>query len=505
MQKDEEKTGVIYCRVSSQEQVAGTSLAMQEKSCREYAEKENIEILACFVEEGESAKTADRTEFQKALNFCTNKRKPINFFIVHKIDRFARNQDDHAVTQTFLKRYGTKLRSVTEHIDETPVGRAMEGMLAVFAEFDNNVRSSRSKSGMEERIKEGTWVWRAPMGYKRLVKGGSLVIDDLTAPCIRLAFEEYSKGIHTYDSLSKYLFVRGFRGSNSKPLYPQFLEKMLKNPIYCGILRVWGNESKGKFEPIISEELFYKCQKGYRGHKKPTVVRSKDNPGFPLRRICFCSECKKSLTGSSPTSRGRGYSYYHHHKQGCPNAKFIPKEIFEQLFVQYLNEITPNRRYEKLFKAIVIDIWQSNYKKLDENNERIRTEIKQLEVERQRVFDLHRFGKYSDEEFQEQKNFVNQNIYQKQHLLQDNQIEEFNMEEALDHCFKFVRETAKTWIKLKNTNYEHLVRFQNQIFPEKITFNGEKFGTDKLSLVYNINKETAGKKSDLVTLQRIEL
>jgi len=41
----------------------------------------------------------------------------------------------------------------------------------------------------------------------------------------------------------------------------QTIEKIIKNPIYCGIIKVWDNESKGNFEPIISENLFYLCQK----------------------------------------------------------------------------------------------------------------------------------------------------------------------------------------------------------------------------------------------------
>src|SRR3954470_1568137 len=94
-----QKTGIIYSRVSSAEQVQGTSLAMQERLCKEYAERENIKIFNCYVEEGESAKTANRTEFQKALQFCSSKKQKVDFFIVHKVDRFARNQDDHVATK----------------------------------------------------------------------------------------------------------------------------------------------------------------------------------------------------------------------------------------------------------------------------------------------------------------------------------------------------------------------------------------------------------------------
>src|SRR3989338_8783057 len=107
------KTGIIYCRVSSVEQVDGTSLDSQESQCRDFANREGIEVLQIFIEKGESAKTADRTEFKKAITLCSSKKSKIDYFIVYKLDRFARNQGDHAVVTAGLRRYGTVLRSVT--------------------------------------------------------------------------------------------------------------------------------------------------------------------------------------------------------------------------------------------------------------------------------------------------------------------------------------------------------------------------------------------------------
>lgn len=505
MESDNQKRGIIYCRVSSTEQVENTSLESQERNCREYAKREGIEIVSePFIEKGESAKTANRTEFMKAINFCGNKKNKVTHFIVYKLDRFARNQNDHVVTQATLRRYGVVLRSVTEPIDETPIGRVMEGVISVFAEFDNNVRTERSKGGMYENLKKGIWQWQAPVGYYRPVTGSNIAPEATTAPFIRMIFEEYAKGTHTYLSLAEYVNERGFKSRNGKGICMQMIEKILKNPLYMGRIKTWGLDIKGDFEPIVEEGLFMQCQKSYK-KKYVKMNRSVKNPEFPLRRVSVCMDCNTSLTGSTSTSRGAKYSYYHHHKQDCPKAKFIPKETFEQLFVEYLNELTPDNKYEKLFKAIVLDIWQTNYKKLDENNAKVRTEIDKLEQERQKVFDLHRTGKYSDDEFQEQKNIINQKMYAKRQLLQDNHIEEFDMEEALSHCFNYVRETAKNWIRFKNTNYNYAMRFQKQIFPEKITFDGEKFGNTKLGLVYKINQQTGADKSKVVTLQRIEL
>src|SRR3989344_6937535 len=118
----------------------------------------------------------------------------MSFFIVYKLDRFARNQEDHISTRALLKRFGTELLSATEPISPNPVGKAMEGMLAVFAEFDNNVRTERSTNGMIERLKQGIWVWAAPIGYYRPRSSANIEPDKNAAPYIRLAFEEYAKG-----------------------------------------------------------------------------------------------------------------------------------------------------------------------------------------------------------------------------------------------------------------------------------------------------------------------
>jgi hypothetical protein len=419
----------------------------------------------------------------------------VDYFIVYKLDRFARNQDDHVTVKAILKKSGVELKSVTEPIDETPIGRAMEGVLSVFAEFDNNVRTERTKQGMLERVKQGIWVWPEPLGYYRPAKGANIAPDPKVAPLIRLGFEEYAKGTYTYKGLAEFLANRGLKTKYGKLPSQQLMEKMLKNPVYYGAINVWG-KFEGKFGSVISKDLFDKCQSGYKesAHIAP---RSANNPNFPLRGV-LCTHCSKPITGSNSTGRkGKKYAYYHHANQECVNSQSIPKETFEQSFVEFLESVTPSKKYEKLFKAVVIDIWQSNYKKLDEQNIRVREEIAKLEVERQKVFDYHRSGKYTDEEFLDQKNRINDAINKKHLLVQENRVEEFDMEQALDHCFRFVRTTAKTWIE---ANYQEKLRFQKLVSKARFEFDGKNFGTAGLTNVYSINREYKEKKSNLVAL-----
>src|SRR4051812_17049174 len=82
--------GVIYIRVSTKEQVEGTSLTTQRDACLQYAATHKITIEKVFEEQGESAKFRDRTQLLALIDFCRT-RKSIQALIVWKLDRFARN------------------------------------------------------------------------------------------------------------------------------------------------------------------------------------------------------------------------------------------------------------------------------------------------------------------------------------------------------------------------------------------------------------------------------
>lgn len=487
---------VVYCRVSSKDQVDGTSLESQERYCREWAERQGIAVLCVFVERGESAKTADRTEFIKAISFCAQKRNGVDFFIVHKIDRFARSQDDHVSVRATLRRYGVELRSATEPINETPVGKAMEGMISVFAEFDNNVRRERCMSGMLERIRQGIWVWRAPLGYYRPTAGAALVPDPERAPFIRLAFEEYAKGGYTYESLAAFLTQRGMRTPRGRPPSMQLMYHILTNPIYCGIMEVWGERHVGKFEPIVPVALFEQCQPRRRAEADPRPARLRYNPEFPLRRV-ICTTCEGRLTGSFCRSRnGTRYPYYHHQKQRCERAVFLPKTIFESAFVGHLRDIATRPHFEKVFSRAVTDKWRQLVGQSDQERQRIEREMESLLAERQRVFESHRTAQYTDEEFREQRLVVTRRLEACQTVLDDLADSHFPMDAALRDCLEMTRQTAELWEELTPG---WRLRFQTAVFVDgQIRFDGSDFWNSPLTSIYQLNREYAGNPSTLV-------
>jgi site-specific DNA recombinase len=96
---------VIYTRVSTEEQAkGGTSLAGQKAACLDYCERQGYQVAKIFVEEGESAKTADRTKLKEMLKYC-REQSNIKAVVVHKLDRFARNAGDHSQMRNFAHRH----------------------------------------------------------------------------------------------------------------------------------------------------------------------------------------------------------------------------------------------------------------------------------------------------------------------------------------------------------------------------------------------------------------
>jgi len=138
---------------------------INKKKCEEYCRANNINPVQVFIEKGESAKSVNRAQFLRAIAFSTNKKNKIDTFVVYKVDRFARNMHDHFAVKKTLMDSGVTLRSVTEQIGNDPSEKVMEGILAVIAEFDNDVRAKRSTDGMSAKINQGIYPWHPPTGY----------------------------------------------------------------------------------------------------------------------------------------------------------------------------------------------------------------------------------------------------------------------------------------------------------------------------------------------------
>src|SRR6266849_4232078 len=252
---------VIYVRVSTKEQTEKLSLPTQLRACEEYCERQGFEVLARFREEGESAKTADRTELQKLLHFCRTHEGKVQFVVVFNLTRFAREKYDDFALRAHLKSPGISLRSATEPIDDTSTGKLMEGVLAVFAQFDNDVRSDRTRAGMRAALELGRWTFTAPLGYVNAPRamGKSMIPDTERAPLVRRAFQDFATGRFTKQEVRANITALGLKTRRGQPVPSQTFDALLRNPVYIGRVDVpgYGISTRGDFEPLVTEKVFY--------------------------------------------------------------------------------------------------------------------------------------------------------------------------------------------------------------------------------------------------------
>ena len=134
---------VVYVRVSTEEQVSNLSLDVQEKACREYCERSGWRVTAVFREEGESAKTADRTALRAMLSALRTEEGAAEYVVVYDTSRFARDVYVHTSLKQLLMKSGAQLRAATQPLEDTAAGRAIEGVFAVFNQLDNELRAEK--------------------------------------------------------------------------------------------------------------------------------------------------------------------------------------------------------------------------------------------------------------------------------------------------------------------------------------------------------------------------
>jgi site-specific DNA recombinase len=192
-------SAVLYLRVSTKEQAQrggeaeGFSIPAQRNACLRKAEGLGARVVHEFIDAGESARSADRPELQRLLAYVGTEN--VDFVIVHKVDRLARNRYDDAVITAQLQAAGARLVSVTENIDQTPSGLLLYGIMSSIAEFYSRNLANEVIKGTQQKVSAGGTPHIAPIGYRNvreMVAGRearTVVVDEERAPLVRWAFD----------------------------------------------------------------------------------------------------------------------------------------------------------------------------------------------------------------------------------------------------------------------------------------------------------------------------
>jgi site-specific DNA recombinase len=365
---------LIYLRVSTKEQAEkgdsaeGYSIPAQREACLRACAEKGWSVADEFVDAGESARSADRPNLKAMLARVAE--GDIHAVVVHKIDRLARNIEDHVAIRAGLRKAGVALVSVTENIEETASGKLVEGIHALMAEFYSANLATEVRKGMTQKAKQGLWPAKAPLGYLNVREQGAgkrgtakVVLDPERALLVREAFRMYATGDYSLGELQGALAAKGLTSPTArKPGAPppvSALATMLANPFYIGIVEWDGARYPGRHRPLVSKNLFERCQDVLKAHNK-AGVRQRRHDHY-LKGFLYCGQCGNRL--SLTLAKGT-YLYFYclgqknslRHKTNCTQPYVIACNAEQGVEDLYRKIQLPDEWVKRLIKELEEEI-----------------------------------------------------------------------------------------------------------------------------------------------------
>jgi site-specific DNA recombinase len=284
----------IYVRVSTQEQAEeGYSIQMQTERLKKYCEAKEWTVANIYTDPGYSGGNINRPALSKMLSDITAGN--IDLVLVYKLDRLSRSQKDtlYLIEDIFLKN-NVDFVSMSENFDtSTPLGRAMIGILSVFAQLEREQIKERMAMGNIGRAKEGYWRGGSgvPIGYNFTKGDSKLLVNEYEAMQVREIFDLFIKG-NTFHGIANIMRSK-YSNRYSSWKNSSTIAKIITNTTYTGKLRYKGEEYEGQHEAIISEEIFRAAQIRYFEIKK-SFTSSQKTPykgKHLLSGMIFCGNC----------------------------------------------------------------------------------------------------------------------------------------------------------------------------------------------------------------------
>ncbi len=486
-------------RVSSDEQAKGYSLGVQAENLENYCLRNDIEIVYSFKED-HSAKSFDRPEFKKFLEYLKKNKNGIDLFLFTSWDRFSRNAMDAYHMIDRLKKMGVETQSIEQPIDfSIPENKMMLAMYLVMPEVDNDRRSIKIRGGIRAALKAGRWCRMAPYGYRntRDANNRPIIVPNEHAKAIRKAFETVAKGIAQPVAV-KELHNAGILVQKSR------FSEMLRNPMYMGKIQVPAYENEpyrlieGVHKGIVTETLFYQVQKVLKGHApKKRIAATVRNEFLPLRGILRCSNCGEKVTGSRSRSRnGARHAYYH-----CNHCRMerYPAKAANDTVVDVLNGLTFSQPSTTIYTELVRRLLSGDDASRRNKARKLRDSISRQEQRIGRLQDNLADGIITSEDFTDMKTRFSD--------MKVKAVNELNSLEGDTKEKTVMLKMALTVISGMGDFYSKAdskakIRLLGSIFPEMIEFDGKKCRTTKINqavaLCLSIDKRLSQKENRIL-------
>ncbi len=270
----------LYRRVSTDKQAdAGYSLDVQIEKLQAYAKTfSNVKEVRVYTDDGYSGSSLDRPGMKQMMEDI--EAGIVTHVIVVKLDRLSRSQKDtlHLIEDVMIPANVAFISIMESFNTDTAFGRAMVGILSVFAQLERENIFERTRGGMQKRVEKGYWPGggRTPYGYDYDPAQGILVPNG-EADMVRHIYDRYLAGV-SMQTIADELNLK----------YERVVYNIITRKSNAGIIVYNGEEYQGLHEPIISMETYTQAMQLLADRSSAKLVTKTNHL---LTGFCYCGKC----------------------------------------------------------------------------------------------------------------------------------------------------------------------------------------------------------------------
>lgn len=287
----------LYVRVSTTAQLEeGYSIEEQKVKLESYCDIKDWHVYKVYTDGGFSGSTTERPALEQLIKDAQSKL--FDTVLVYKLDRLSRSQKDtlYLIEDIFLKN-NIEFVSLLENFDtSTPFGRAVIGLLSVFAQLEREQIKERMQLGKLGRAKSGkSMMWaKTSYGYNYDKETGSMTVNEYEALAVKEIFTSYLAGMSITKLRDK---INGEYPKQPAWSY-RTIRGILANPVYCGLNQYKGQTFQGTHKAIISLDDFEQTQRELA--KRQQTAKELSNPRpfqakYMLSGLAQCGYCHAPL------------------------------------------------------------------------------------------------------------------------------------------------------------------------------------------------------------------
>jgi site-specific DNA recombinase len=377
------RTG-LYIRVSTtRQEQEGYSIPLQKERLISYCKAKGWAVAGVFIDPGHSGSSLERPGITALVDGV--KAGKFDVVLVYKLDRLSRSQRDTLfLIEDIFMANSTDFVSMQESFDTSSIyGRAMLGVLSVFAQMERETITERTLMGRAGRAEDGYWHGGGtdPIGYDYI--DGELVINEEEAEQVRDVYALYASGFSVTEISRR---MDGRQTKHGDWSHTSTVGNVLDNPLYAGMIHFDDVLVPGRHMALVSQELDKKVKA-----RRSRLLRAEvaGDSAYLLTSMIYCDSCGARYF---PNKRPNGRVVYSCHSRAKKNKKMvrdpnckaphIPVEDLDAMVVYEVLSLAANPvQVDALIKKEAADGGGSEVAGVSE-------EIKRLDGEISRLMDL---------------------------------------------------------------------------------------------------------------------